>query len=141
MYPGQVRLCLCLCHLCWAEVTWGTRSHRCVTALATPAELLSLQGTAWTCSPWDTGGLSGTAQAGMAETPLLLPIPWGGGTSLLHLPSTPPAHGAERALGRGEHLPRAAVNLTCGRAFLCSQLPRESSRAGVWILLGHSSST
>lgn len=60
------------------------------------------------------------------------PLPGEEAHSLLHLPSTPPAHGAERALGRGEHLPRAAANLTCGRAFLRSQLPREGSRAGVW---------
>lgn len=46
---AEVMLSLCLCLPCWAEVTWGTRSHHHVTASATSPSLLWLQGTAWTC--------------------------------------------------------------------------------------------
>lgn len=135
---AEVTLCLCLCHPCWAEVTWGTRSHRHVTASATSPELLWLQDLL----------LRGTQEGSLARHevawqrhPLSTPLPGEEAHSLLHLPSTPRAHSAELALDRGEHLPRAALNLTCGRAFLHSQLPGKEAGLVFGIFLGRSSST
>lgn len=136
-------LCLCLCHPCWAEVTWRTRSHRHITASPTSPELLPLRGAAWSpcCSVGHRRALwHGTRWHGR-DTPC---APHSLGRK--HVPCSifpPRLEPAVQSLlwivvSTFQGQPNKS---TCGRAFLPSQLPGKAAGLVFGVITGHSSST